>query len=108
MADTPASRAMRLYNERQRRSTFVPIDLLSDHAWDLLLWLFVETERGRRVEATDAIAAAGMSPLAAPRWIAALRHSGMIAVRACGGEVEDTLMLSDRGYNELRGYLESL
>jgi hypothetical protein len=101
MADTLASRAVRLYNDRRRRAEFFPENILSDHGWDLLLWLFIETERGRRVSISDAARAIRSSAQSAGRWIAALQTMALIDFRSS----EESVILADDGRRRMVEFL---
>ena len=65
MLDNIQSLAQRMYDERRRRTAFFPQALLSDHALDIMLWIFIETGHGRYVTAAEAAAAASVT-LATP------------------------------------------
>lgn len=107
MPETAASRASRMYNERRHRAAFLPNELLSDHAWDILLWLFIETKRGRRVTALEASQAANVPEQVGLRWISALRDSDLLTSWWGANQIEQGLMLSDKGYRSLEAYFEA-
>lgn len=101
MSESPASQAVRLYNDRRRRAEFFPNALFSDSGWDFLLWLFIETERGRRVSITDAARAIRVSTMTACRWMAVLRE--MKLVDNCS--TEERVMLADDGHRCMMRFL---
>ncbi|WP_143090144.1 hypothetical protein [Sphingomonas rubra] len=101
MADSSACNAVRLYNDRRRRSDFFPRKLFSDQGWDLLLWLFIETERGRRVSITEAARAIQSTTETASRWIAALQQMNLVDPSS----TSESLMLADEGHRRMKQFL---
>jgi hypothetical protein len=95
-----------MYDERCRRRTFVPPELLVDPAWDILLWVFIETEHGRRVTHLAAATAAWVGPDVGRRWITALQKAGLI-VPWWADDGDDYVVLSDIGYRDMQRYLHA-
>jgi hypothetical protein len=98
-----------MYDDRRRRSSFVPAELLTDPAWDILLWVFIETEHGRRVTAAAAAAAAGVTEDIGRRWISALRKAGLVIPWWAGDDsgTDSHVRLSDIGYRGMQRYLQA-
>ena len=96
-----------MYDERWRRRDFVPPELLTDPAWDILLWVFIETEHGRRVTSTEASAAAGVTGDIGLRWISALRKAGLVMPWSAEDDGDTHVLLSDKGYRAMEHYLQS-
>lgn len=70
--------AEEIYRLRQRRSVMLGAALFADPAWDILLDLFIQAARGRRVAVTAACAAAGVPETTALRYVVALEAAGHI------------------------------
>ncbi|MBD8547164.1 hypothetical protein [Sphingomonas sp. CFBP 8760] len=95
-----------MYDDRQRRRDFVPAELLTDPAWDILLWVFIETEHGRRVTSLEAAVAAGVTNDIGLRWISALRKAGLVMPWWADDDSDAYVMLSDTGYRGMQRYLQ--
>ncbi|MBJ6121855.1 hypothetical protein [Sphingomonas mollis] len=108
MPDSIISRARRMYDERRRRRAIFPPGLLSDHAWDILLWIFIETAHDRPVTATEAAAAAMVSVDVGNRWIAALGQAGLLVPLPTSVDPRSPVLLSDDGVRDIRAYLEGV
>lgn len=75
----PSSRILRrLIRQRRRRSDYLPADLFSEPAWDMLLDLAAMDVEGRQVSVTSLCLASGVPISTALRWIAALEAHGII------------------------------
>ncbi len=94
-----------MYDERCRRRSFVAAELLVDPAWDILLWVFIETEHGRRVTRQAAATAAWVTPDVGRRWITALQKAGLIVPWWADDDGDDYVVLSDNGYRGMQRYL---
>lgn len=81
---------------------------MSDHAWDILLWIFIETEHDRPVTAAEAAAAAMVSVDVGDRWIAALSQAGLLVPRPTSLDPRSPVLLSDDGIRNIRTYLEAV
>ena len=94
---------------RVLRQAFVPPQLLTDSAWDMLLELLHAEITGRRVTALILCKAASIQPGTGLRWIAALVAKGL-----CNRDAEGpagsgmTVTLSQKGSEALRGYFAEL
>jgi hypothetical protein len=96
-----------MYDDRWRRRAFVPVELLTDPAWDILLWVFIETEHGRRVTSTEAAVAAGVTGDIGLRWISALRKAGLVMPWWADDDTDAHVRLSDAGYRGMQHYLSA-
>ncbi|MDE2596772.1 MAG: MarR family transcriptional regulator [Sphingomonadales bacterium] len=70
--------AERLYAERRRRGKHFRETLFCDPAWDILLDLFIATERGRDISVTSACLAAGVPSTTGLRWLHILEDEGLV------------------------------
>lgn len=92
---------------RASRARFLPDDLFSDPAWDILLQLFAAEQDGRRL----AVSAVGLSaniPLTtALRWLKALEQKGLVARRDDPLDARRSFLeLSERGMIAMTRYFE--
>ncbi|KQU55840.1 hypothetical protein ASG67_06930 [Sphingomonas sp. Leaf339] len=108
MPDNIQNRARRMYEERRRRRAIFPPALLSDHAWDILLWTFIENADGRDVKAAEASAAAMVSVEVGIRWIAALGQAGLLVSGPTSIDPLSPVLLSEDGVRNIRTYLEGV
>ena len=93
--------------DRALRWTFVPAQLLTDSAWDMLLELLHAEITERRVSEWILCKAAGVPAGVGQRWIDALVERGLCTRGADGGH-SDRLELSMRGSEAMRGYFTEL
>jgi hypothetical protein len=87
--------AMTVLQLRRSRSDFLPKDLFSDPAWDLLLELFVADARGQRLTASTVCERYGISPNVMSRWLIHLTRLDLL-VGDGNGNLEDLLTLSGK------------
>ena len=88
---------------RALRSSYVPMELLGDPAWDMLLELLHGELTGRRITPAILHKAAGVRPATGQRWIAGLANAGLCI--AAGPAAERTsITLSKRGSDAVRAY----
>lgn len=87
---------------RQLRYRDFPSSLFDEHAWDMLLQLFVDRQEGRTTTLTSLAPEVGGSPRACERWLRHLMDEGEVA-EDDGGH----LSLTDKGMEQLRHYLQS-
>jgi DNA-binding MarR family transcriptional regulator len=98
--------AQSLLRLRRLRSRHFDDDLFREPAWDLLLDLFVQKARGRRVSITSACQAAYVPEATALRFIAWLKARGLIErTKDEGDRRRSFLTLSARGLAAMTGYL---
>ena len=67
-----------LLKARRVRETGFPAELFADPAWDMLLDLFVQRCRGRRVSVTSLCIASQVAPTTALRWIKLLEEHRLV------------------------------
>lgn len=73
-----ASLARKLLAARQARGEMLGTDLFGEPAWEMLLYLFVASERGEHVKAGALAAAAPVSSSSADRWLRVLEQAGHV------------------------------
>ena len=101
-----ATVAQRIYKARRRRARHLPVELLGEPAWDMLLDLFVATVRGKRVRTTSACLAARSPGSTGLRWLAALEAHGLVERHGEPGDRRVKLIrLTRQGYQLMRRYL---
>ena len=94
-------------HERALRWTFVPAQLLTDSAWDMLLELIHSEITKRRVTSSILCKAAGVPASVGRRWIDALAAKGLCTRRDDAGD-PDAVELTMRGSEAMRGYFSEL
>jgi DNA-binding MarR family transcriptional regulator len=70
--------AEKLYRLRRNRLNFFDESLFGEPAWDLLLDLFIQGERGKQVSISSACVGAAVPTTTALRWITALMSKGLL------------------------------
>jgi len=70
--------AERIYKRRRKRDKIFGIGIFGEPAWDILLDLCVQSERGKQVSITSACIASGVAPTTALRWLSVLEANGII------------------------------
>ena len=93
--------------ERALRWVFVPAELLTDFAWDILLELLHAEITSRRATSSILCKAAGVPASVGERWIDHLIAKGLCTRRADAGD-PDTVELTMRGSEAMRGYFSEL
>lgn len=66
------------YKSRRLREKFFDLDLFAEPAWDILLDLFIQTSRGRKISVTSACIASNVAPTTALRWLNFLEEKGLL------------------------------
>lgn len=93
--------------ERALRWTFVPAELLTDSAWDMLLELIHAEITTRRITSSILCKSAGVPASVGRRWI-----DHLIAKDLCTRSIDagdsDTVELTMRGSEAMRGYFSEL
>ena len=102
-----------LYRARRKRAEFLPIDLLGEPAWDLILDLFSHHHSGKNISITSATIASAVSPTTGLRWISLLEGRKWIErFDDPSDKRRSFIRLTDNGYNAiancLRIYAETL
>lgn len=70
--------AENLYNLRRQREKFFDESLFGEPAWDLLLDLFIQGERGKQVSISSACVGAAVPTTTALRWVTTLMTKGLL------------------------------
>jgi hypothetical protein len=101
-----AAFAENLYQERRRRTRFLPEHLFAEPAWDILLDLFVNGVRNRAISITSACIAGGIPATTGLRWLGVLEKEGLLVRETSGGDARVTwVRLSQDGMNIMRSYI---
>lgn len=101
--------AEKLYNLRSARAETFGHDLFGEPAWDILLDLFIQKGRGRRVSVTSACIASNVPATTALRWISILGDHGLIEKRNDPEDKRRTFLeISERGLREMTLFLTRL
>lgn len=66
------------YKSRRDRNRFFGNDLFSEPAWDILLDLYMQHEKGKSVSVTSACLASGVPSTTALRWLRVLEEQELI------------------------------
>ena len=94
---------------RRLRADFLPPELVSDAAWDMLLALLHAEITGRRMAPSHLCAIASVSASAGRRWIDALVLRGLCSRPLQPADADDAgVELSSRGSHALRAYFTEL
>jgi DNA-binding MarR family transcriptional regulator len=70
--------AEEVYRDRRRRARHLPVRLLGEPAWDIMLDLFVAGGRGQAVSVSNACLAADAPASTALRWLQHLQAEGLV------------------------------
>lgn len=96
-------------HQRALRSQYVPLELLNDPAWEMLLELFHAELRKRRVTASILCKAARVSASTGKRWIDVLICRDLCAPITGADDLDRMFMqLSEQGSAVMRGYFTDL
>jgi len=100
-------RAEKLYRLRRQRARHFDESLFGEPAWDLLLDLFIQSERGTTVSVSSACVAAAVPTTTALRWISTLMSKGLVDRTTDQQDGRRSLIkLSQRGRQMMIGFLE--
>jgi hypothetical protein len=97
-----ARTAENLLRVRSLRSDVFPSEIFDEHAWNILLHLFVAQAKGDAVSETKLISLAGTAPGIGQRWLAHLVADAQVEPYANGGAVTLTPSALDRMEGFLR------
>lgn len=108
-ASTSLSREARLaagiLASRRRREDLFGANLFADPAWDMLLDLFVEEEKGNSVYVSSLCMASAVPTTTALRWIGTLTEAGLFERRPTGSNRKIEIFLSRRARALVRQHL---
>lgn len=99
--DQSARTAENLIRVRGLRSEIFPSEIFDEHAWNMMLRLFVAQAKGEDVSESDLIAATGTPPGVGQRWLAHLAADGQIEPYADG----DAIALTPSALDRMEGFL---
>ena len=98
-----------IIRQRALRSAYLPGEVLTDSAWDMLLELLHAELCERRLTASILCKAAGVSVSTGLRWIEVLVTKGLCTRTAGVNDIDRTFVqLSEQGSEAMRGYLIEL
>jgi DNA-binding MarR family transcriptional regulator len=106
--DMPALAALaeNEYRARRHRDDVFGLDLFGEPAWDMLLDLYVNRARGRRISVTSLCYASARPATTALRWIAEMQTSGLVTrVTSASDSRVSYVELTISGLELLTGYL---
>ena len=87
---------------RKMRCQFFPSEIFDEHAWTMLLQLFVSLADNKTVTESDLTQAAGVSIGVGQRWIAHMVKDGQVVSRESG----DDVALTCEAIEHMRKYLD--
>jgi hypothetical protein len=101
--------ASSLYNDRRKRNSFFDDDFFAEPAWDILLDLFINEARGRKVSITSSSIAAAVPATTALRWLALLEQRGFVKRTASNTDARRTwVFLTAHAKERMLAYLEHM
>lgn len=68
----------RMVSRRRMRSDFLPVEILGEPAWDMLLDLFIAFHEKKRISVSSACIASGVPATTALRWLGRMEELGLI------------------------------
>lgn len=90
--------ADRIFRARSVREDFLPMQTFGEPAWDILLLLYIEFDRSRRMDLTSISAAANVPASSLIRWIAFLESEGLVSLSERPTEAKPRLAeLTEKG-----------
>jgi hypothetical protein len=87
--------AENLLRVRSLRSDVFPSEIFDEHAWNMLLHLFVAQAKGEEVSEASLVTLTGTSPDIGQRWLAHLVADAQVEPHANGGAVTLTSSARD-------------
>ncbi len=100
--------AKRMLRARRRRERFIPLEVLGEPGWDILLYLLVSQAEGREVPLKSACHASGAPTSTAMRCLQRLRGHQLVAFDADPVDRRRTLLtLTEFGQASVRAALLS-
>jgi hypothetical protein len=104
--DKLATIASSIYRSRQFRARYFDAELFAEPAWDMLLDLFINTVRGRRISTVSLCIAANVPQATGLRWIGRMARAGLIRRTLAPDDRRIKLIeLTRQGYVLMRRYL---
>ena len=103
--DVPEEVVHAIVRAWRERGDYLPSELFSDPAWEMLLELFHAEIRHRRVSMSEICRGPAASTSTAMRWLKALESHGLVLRRADSDDVEsESVELTPAGSAALRSY----
>ena len=104
--DKLATIASSMYRSRQLRAQYFRRSLLSDPAWDMLLDLFINKVRGRRVATTSVCLAANVPQATGLRLIEQLSREGLLLRASAHDDGRLKLVeITSKGFDLMRRFI---
>lgn len=101
-----ATIAISIYRSRQVRARYFGNDLFVEPAWDMLLDLFINTVRGRRISTVSLCLAAHVPQATGLRWIGRLVKQGLVRRTPARDDARMKIVtLTPDGFSLMRRYL---
>ena len=97
--------AAEILQSRRRRERVFGANLFADPAWDMLLELFVQEERGNPVHVSSLCMASAVPTTTALRWIGTLTEAKLLERRPTGNNRKVEICLSRRARMLVRRHL---
>jgi hypothetical protein len=94
--DEAAALARSIFHLRRERVRHLPVAVLSEAAWNLMLAFFIADADGRRITGRQALVDADLSPTVGKRWIVVLHQEGL-AIGDGKGDLDDVIGLTPAG-----------
>ena len=99
--NTVARTAENLIRVRGMRAEVFPSDIFDEHAWNMMLRLFVAQANDHALSEGELFTATGTPPGVGQRWLAHLVADGQIEPHAAGG----TIALTPSALERMEGFL---
>ena len=100
-----AQLAFEILRSRRQRERVFGANLFADPAWDMLLELFVQEERGNVTHVSSLCMASAVPTTTALRWIGTLTEAKLIERRPTGSNRKVEIILSRRARMQVRRHL---
>lgn len=101
--------ATKLRDSRRLREKYFSVYFFGEFAWNMLIDLFIEDIRGRRVSITSACIASGGPPTTALRWITLMHGDGLVERQASASDRRRTwVSLTPKGSSLIKKYIFAL
>jgi hypothetical protein len=102
-----ATIASSIYQSRRMRANYFDSNLLIDPAWDMLLDLFIQKIRGRRISASGLCLATTVPHTTALRWIVVLEEGGLLRRSKVHEDVlEELVEITPAAFRQMRRFIE--
>ncbi len=105
--DKLATIASSIYRSRQMRSDYFEGSLLTDPVWDMLLHLFINKMRGRRVSTASLSLAANVPQSTALRWMKVLEEERLLQRSAANEDTRlEAVEITPEALQQMRRFIE--